>query len=80
MKVRELIEQLQSMDQDLEVYVNGYEGGINDAESVKFIEVIRDLNEEWYYGNHENVEDLGSGTIGHFLDQGKEKTKGIIIE
>lgn len=80
MKVKQLIEELQLFDQDLEVYVDGYEGGINDAQSIKPIEVVRNVNDEWYYGRHENASVLADVVVQGFLDRGKEIVKGIIIE
>jgi hypothetical protein len=79
MRVRELIEALKLLDQDLEIYVEGYEGGINDAAIVNTIEVIRDVNDEWYYGRHENASTLAEVVIQDFLDEGKEITQGVII-
>lgn len=57
MKVKHLIEKLQRYDPETMVVVNGYEGGVN-ACSVcreKFIKL--GVNSEWYYGNHEIVEE-----------------------
>lgn len=57
MTVKHLIEKLQRYDPETMVVVNGYEGGVN-ACSVcreKFIKL--GVNSEWYYGNHEIVEE-----------------------
>jgi hypothetical protein len=55
MKVSELIEKLQAFDQELEVYVDGYEGGY-DTPQEPFQSPMK-LNvhgeNEWYYGLHE---------------------------
>ena len=56
-KVSELIEHLSSLDQDLPVFVNGYEGGYHELER-SFLRVAwtfpnRYINvDEWYYGTH----------------------------
>lgn len=56
MKVKELIEKLQTVDPDLYVFVKGYEGGydyISFDPEVKDIEL--DVHEEWYYGRHDDA-------------------------
>ena len=54
MKVKELIEQLQQLDPEAYVFVNGYEGGIDDLLSVgEATDVILDIHSEWWYGKHE---------------------------
>lgn len=58
MKVKELIEKLQSLPQDSRVVLNGYEGGINDCTVVKENIVYLDVNEQWYYGKHELVDEF----------------------
>jgi hypothetical protein len=53
MKVKELIEQLQTFDPELVVIQHGYEGGYNEASRVRTIEIALNVNDEWYYGPHE---------------------------
>lgn len=53
MKVRELIEQLQKLDQDKMIVIDGYEGGCDFPNHTAKIKVILDQNTEWYYGKHE---------------------------
>jgi hypothetical protein len=70
MTVKELIEQLQTLDPKLRVFTEGYEGGYGDA---CIRDGIYDFNlnhySEWYYGPHEIISaDNKSGTI-----------KGIIL-
>jgi hypothetical protein len=55
MKVSELIEKLQALDPDLRVVVDGYEGGVKDASYVTVEEIALNVNEEWYYGEHETT-------------------------
>lgn len=56
MTVKELIEQLQKLDQDARVFSRGYEAGLHDAEvDGELIRVALDVNTEWYYGPHEQV-------------------------
>lgn len=59
MKVFELIQALQALDPQLEVVVNGYEGGFNNCMAVSpittFVENYHN-EESWYYGRHEGYE------------------------
>lgn len=57
MKVKDLIEELKKYDENLNVYVSGYEGGVNDMPEIgKPITVALNVNTEWYYGKHEEIE------------------------
>jgi hypothetical protein len=58
MTVAQLIEQLKNYPSDLPVVVSGYEGGYNDVDTFETIKIVRDYNEEWYYGKHEDVADI----------------------
>jgi len=55
MKVKDLIEKLQRYDPETMVVVNGYEGGVDTCTSCKEVRVMFNINKEWYYGNHELV-------------------------
>ena len=46
MKVKELIEQLSTLDPELHVFVPGYEGGFNDAGPVSVIKSFA-LDRRW---------------------------------
>ena len=57
MTVKELIEQLQTLDPDLHVFTAGYEGGYEDVVSVGDIkEIALSYHDEWYYGPHVEAE------------------------
>jgi hypothetical protein len=57
MTVKELIEQLQQLDPDLHVFVQGYEGGYDDAGPVSNVmDIALDIHTEWYYGKHEDAD------------------------
>jgi hypothetical protein len=57
MTVKELIEQLQTLDPDLRVFTQGYEGGYEDVVSVGAIrEIALNYHDEWYYGPHVEAE------------------------
>jgi hypothetical protein len=56
MTVKELIEQLQQLDPDLHVFVQGYEGGYDYAGPIGDVkEIALNYHDEWYYGKHEDV-------------------------
>jgi hypothetical protein len=80
MTVKELIEKLQSLDQKLPVFINGYEGGCNDLSDVEDIEVVKDVNTKWYYGSHEKIKDLHEDVIEMFARKGKLRVKGVIFK
>ena len=56
MKVKQLIEHLQTLDPELYVFTRGYEGGLEDINiNSRVIDVELDHNKAWYYGPHEEV-------------------------
>jgi hypothetical protein len=79
MIIKELIEKLQKLDSNLPVLVNGYEGGCNDIKDLTEIQVIRDVNLEWYYGAHEKVESLHKNVIEELAKDQKFPTLGVLI-
>jgi len=58
MKVKDLIEKLQTLPGDMIVVRPGYEGGVTELSGIKTKKVVLNYNEAWYYGEHELVEDL----------------------
>jgi hypothetical protein len=74
MTVKELIEQLQTLDPDLQVFINGYEGGFNDVTPVagNVVDMVLDYHRDWYFGRHEIVERTTDPTEYKIV-------KGIII-
>lgn len=57
MTVKELIEKLKELDGELQVYRNGYEGGYTPVDYISDPrEFLLDVNTEWYYGEHEEVD------------------------
>jgi hypothetical protein len=53
MTVKELIAELQTLDPDLRVFTDGYEGGYEDVVTVGDIrEIALSYHEEWWYGPH----------------------------
>lgn len=75
MKVLELIEKLQAEDQELTVFVLGYEGGVDDVIGIQTIDVALDVNTQDYYGKHEQLLD----DYDKKSHEGYKQIKGILI-
>ena len=56
MKVKELIEILQTLDPELMAVRPGYEGGLTEIKHVTLSTVALNFNDEWYYGEHEEID------------------------
>lgn len=54
MTVKELIEQLQQLDPELHVFVDGYEGGYDDIVISEIKDIALNTHDEWWYGKHDN--------------------------
>jgi hypothetical protein len=72
MKVKELIQKLLTVDPDLVVLTNGYEGGYREVVFSDYVrEFNRDVYTDWYYGPHEEVsydyDALGTGDFKGIL-------------
>ena len=72
MKVGELHTILESFPQEMEICVNGYEGGVGRLleTSIKVIKVEWDVNTEYYYGEHEPA---------GYTDDGDELVNVVIL-
>jgi hypothetical protein len=72
MKVKELIEKLQAFDPELEVYVDGYEGGYDTPQELfqSPIKLNAHGKNEWYYGKHE---------LHRATDNGEPDSVAVII-
>ena len=55
MNVDQLIKRLQMFPPDLRVVVSGYEGGYDDVDHLEKIKLALNVNDEWYYGKHEDA-------------------------
>jgi hypothetical protein len=55
MKVKELIEKLQTLDPEMEAMRHGYEGGVENITLFEIEPVALKVNDQWYYGPHEVV-------------------------
>lgn len=73
-KVKTLIEILCTFDPEIDVLVEGYEGGLSPVATsfIRRVKYTKDENKDWYFGPHEELEGLNGKSIG-----GEE---GILIE
>jgi hypothetical protein len=55
MNIRELISELQKYDPEMRVVTSGYEGGYNDLGEFQEVKINLNVNNEWYYGRHDNA-------------------------
>jgi hypothetical protein len=78
--VKELIEKLQTLDQEMPVFINGYEGGYDDLTDLANIEVVKNVNTQWYYGSHEKIDDLHEDVLETSTKNGKLRVKGVIVK
>lgn len=60
MKVKDLIAHLSLIDPELMVTRPGYEGGVTEVSNVTIIPVFLNVNEEWYYGEHEQIDEYST--------------------
>lgn len=70
MTVTQLIQILSTIDNpdDVTVMVRGYERGVKDIDNntPAIIHVALDVNDEWYYGRHERVDDIDPSTNSEY--------------
>ena len=65
MKIRDLIKELEEFDQDLGVFVDGYEADYDTPSISAVYEFEKDVNTDWYYGKHKRK--TGGGVFGIIL-------------
>ena len=53
MKVKELIEHLLTFDQELDIVIDEYEGGVTEDIFIEKAQIACNVHQEWYYGEHE---------------------------
>jgi hypothetical protein len=77
MTVKELIEHLQQLDPELNVFTRGYEGGVDDLLSIDGpTDIILDVNskDKWWYGRHEYSNQYYKTKYSN-----NKTTKGIVL-
>jgi len=55
LKIKQLLEKLNGLDPELEIYLKGYEGGVVELRTVAEVEVAKNYNVDWWYGPHEVI-------------------------
>lgn len=77
MTVEELINELKQYDPKLPILLSGYEGGVYEAhgECTRQVLVALDVNNEWFYGPHEIVQESDAD-----LYPTHKRTKGVYIK
>ena len=55
MTAKEIINHLKDLPPETNICVRGYEGGLDDVTLLRQAKILRDRNNEWYYGSHEEV-------------------------
>ena len=58
MTISKLIEELEKIKSEagnIDVMVNGYEGGYSELGEIKTEILLYNYYDEWYYGKHENI-------------------------
>lgn len=63
MKISELISILNKLSPELDVVVNGREGGVDDCSRVETVLIKRDVNTSWYFGAHEVQAEPGENAV-----------------
>lgn len=73
MTAKELIEHLSTLDPETRIFVQGYEGGYEDAQfSGMVADMNLNVNSDWYYGPHEIANENLRGS-------NYETVKGVIL-
>jgi hypothetical protein len=56
MNVSELKELLNDYPDTARVVIHGYEGGVNEVNDLELIKIKLNVNTQWYYGKHQEVD------------------------
>jgi len=73
MTAKQLIEKLQQIDPEMRIFVDGYEGGYNDATVSEIRDIALDVHSDWYYGTHEDADH------SYYKVEGKTIVKGTVL-
>jgi hypothetical protein len=77
LKIKELIEKLAQLDEEMLVMVNGYEGGLNELKTIEIKDVALDVNDDdSYEGPHEDLNAYGNS---HLRDEGHPVVKAVVL-
>ena len=78
MKIKQLLEKLNGLDPELEIYLKGYEGGVVELRTVAEVEVAKNYNVDWWYGPHEVIRYNGDLLVEN-KDTFKNIEKGVYL-
>jgi hypothetical protein len=78
-KIKELIDYLQTLDPELSVFIKGYEAGYNDVNTINHEELVLNVHSVWYYGKHEFLKNLEKKDKLLNKESEYKSVKGIII-
>lgn len=80
MTAKELIEQLQKLPSEIQVFTKGYEGGLCDCNIVELEDIVNialDFNDSTYFGPHEELDN------DFYIKRAKERNltvvKGVVL-
>jgi len=79
MRIKQLIDILSKHNLEDEVYIEGYEGGVDEVYSVHNVSVAANINTEWYYGKHEVIEKDGEKMNDNLKDN-FEILHGVLLQ
>jgi len=79
LKVKELINLLYQQNPEHEVYVHGYEGGINEVKDIYPCKVLLNYYNDWYMGKHEMIETNGKAYLDEEQKRGFVQAPGVYI-
>ena len=79
MIVKELIEYLQTVDPELNVFIKGYEAGYDDVNTINHEELVLNVNNVWYYGKHDLLKNMEKKDKILNRESEHKSIKGIII-
>jgi len=78
LKIKQLLEKLNGLDPELEIYLKGYEGGVVELRTVAEVEVAKNYNVDWWYGPHEVIRYNGDLLVEN-KDTFKNIEKGVYL-
>ena len=79
MTVKELIEQLQTLNPESRVFIRGYEAGYDDINTIKPTQMVLNVNNIWYYGKHDTLDREHKRDRILNKDTTRDSIEGIII-
>lgn len=74
MTVETLIQRLSQLSPTSEIFIRGYEGGLESVDKLVEKDIIKDFHKKWWNGPHEIIGEHGCENIDSY-----EVVKGIIL-